>query len=229
MRAKDELPYVICHMIPSVDGRIVTDRWKLPRAAWGIYEEAAAELKGDAWLIGRVSMEGYAGGKAPRLAGPVPAGDYVAPHKAKKFAIALDPSGKLVFRSADIDGEHIIVVLSGRATAAHKAYLRSRGISYLMGGKVSIDQRGVLRRLRSGFGIKRLLLEGGGHINGAMLKAGLIDELSLLVAPVADGANGIPTLFDSGIKARSAARLKLLSCKSAAGGVVWLRYRVLKG
>lgn len=222
-------PYVICHMIPSVDGRIVTGRWRLPHAAWGHYEKTAAALKGDAWIIGRVSMEPYAGrGSAPRAAGPVPAGDFIAPHKAKSFAIALDPSGKLAFKKADIDGEHVIAVLTGKASESHKAYLRAKGVSYLIGGRDSINLRDVLGRLRADFGIKRLLLEGGGRINGTMLKAGLIDELSLLIAPVADGANGTPTLFDSGTRSRTPDSLKLLSCKALAGGVVWLRYKVIK-
>jgi len=224
---KETMPYVICHMIPSVDGRIVTGRWPLPDAAYGCYERAAASFKADAWLIGRVSMAPYSGrGRVPRSAAPVPAGDFIAPHKAKSFAIALDPSGKLAFKKADIDGEHVITVLTGRASEAHKAYLRSTGVSYLIGGRETIDLRGVLRRMRSKFGIKKVLLEGGGKINGAMLKAGLIDELSLLMAPVADGTNGAATLFDSGEERHKAARLKLLSCETLAGGVVWLRYKV---
>ena len=103
-------------------------------------------------------MAPYAGGgRVARQAGPVPPGDFTAPHKARSFAIALDPSGKLTFRSADIDGEHVIAVLTGRATNAHKAYLRGKGVSYLIGGRRAIDLRGVLRRLRSRFGIRKLL------------------------------------------------------------------------
>ena len=40
------------------------------------------------------------------------------------------------------------------------------------------------------------MLEGGGRINGGMLRAGLIDEVSVLVAPVVDGRIGTPALFD---------------------------------
>ena len=229
MPTKNALPYVICHMTPSVDGRIVTGRWTLPRAAAGQYERTAAVFKADAWMIGRVSMVPYvSGGRITRQAGPVKPGDFVAPHQAKSFAVALDPSGKLAFRSADIDGEHVIAVLTGRAKDEHKAYLRSMGVSYLIGGRETIDLRGVLRRLRSRFGIRKLLLEGGGRINGTMLKAGMIDELSLLFAPVADGTNNIATLFDSGEERHAAAKLKLISCKPVAGGIVWLRYKVLK-
>jgi riboflavin biosynthesis pyrimidine reductase len=119
-------------------------------------------------------------------------------------------------------------VLTGRAADAHKAYLRGKGVSYLIGGRQAIGLRGVLRRLRSRFGIRKLLLEGGGKINGSMLKAGLIDELSLLIAPVADGTTDIATLFDSGPQSHAAAGLKMISCKPIAGGIVWLRYKVLK-
>ena len=38
--------------------------------------------------------------------------------------------------------------------------------------------------------MKRLLLEGGGGTNGAFLRAGLIDELSLILCPAVDGAKG---------------------------------------
>jgi hypothetical protein len=62
------------------------------------------------------------------------------------------------------------------------------------------------------FKIKKLLLEGGGKINGAMLGAGLIDGLSLLVAPVADGSMGTPTLFDLETPRRTP-KLELLSTR----------------
>ena len=100
------------------------------------------------------------------------------------------------------------------------------GISYIFGGEKELDLKGVLEKLRKRFGIRRLLLEGGGGINGSMLRAGLIDELSILVVPVADGSTGTPTLFDVGASPASAAKLTLMSAKKLKGSVVWLRYRV---
>ncbi|MBS1857447.1 MAG: dihydrofolate reductase family protein [Acidobacteria bacterium] len=46
------------------------------------------------------------------------------------------------------------------------------------------------------FGVRRLLLEGGGHINGAFLEAGLLDEVGLLIAPEIDGRHDVPAVFD---------------------------------
>jgi len=54
-------PYVICHMVPSVDGRIVTARWSLSAHVYAEYERTARTFGAQAWLIGRISMEPYAG------------------------------------------------------------------------------------------------------------------------------------------------------------------------
>ncbi len=55
---------------------------------------------------------------------------------------------------------------------------------------------------REDFGVRRLLLEGGGYINGALLDAGLVGEVSLLIAPGLDGSNDVPTIFD-GVRSHS--------------------------
>jgi riboflavin biosynthesis pyrimidine reductase len=99
-------------------------------------------------------------------------------------------------------------------------------VSYLFGGKSRIDLSRVLQKLRGRFGIRKLLLEGGGTINGSFLAADLIDELSILVAPVADGSIGTPTLFDDAHRHTRARNSKLLSIEMRGGDIVWLRYRV---
>ena len=108
-------PYVICHMVPSIDGRIVTDRWDMPRTIHSEYERTARTFDADAWMLGRISTEPYAG-KAPlqtsKASSPIPRTDFVAQTRAPGFAIALDPLGKLAWTSASIDGAHVISVLS---------------------------------------------------------------------------------------------------------------------
>ncbi len=226
---KSERPYVICHMVPSVDGRIVTDKWDLPEATLAEYERSAATFEADAWIIGRVSMEPYAGrAKLPTRSAPerIPRTDFVARSDAPSYAIAIDPSGKLRWQSGSIDEEHVITVLAENVPDRYLAHLRSKGVSYLFGGKTRVDLRTVLRKLRARFGIRKLLLEGGGNINGSFLTAGLIDELSLLLAPVADGGIGTPSLFDARQGPGPARRLKLLSVEQRRGDMLWLRYKV---
>ncbi|HEU4887356.1 MAG TPA: RibD family protein [Thermoanaerobaculia bacterium] len=221
-------PYVICHMLPSIDGRIVLRDWKLPNATRE-YERTAATFEADAWIIGRISMEPYAGKArvpARRNRERIAREDFIAGHDASSYAIAIDPSGKLTWRASDIDGEHVITILTESVPDDYLAFLQSKGVSYLFGGKSRIDLAKVLQKLRSRFGIKKLLLEGGGKINGSFLAANLIDELSILVGPVADGSIGTPSLFDVEDRRAPARNLKLLAVEKRAGGIVWLRYKV---
>ncbi|QSQ26191.1 RibD family protein [Pyxidicoccus parkwayensis] len=222
-------PYVICHMVPSVDGRIVVKHWGLPKGVVGEYEATAGTFDADAWIIGRVSMEPYAGkSRVPkrRDSRPIPRTDFIARRDAEAYAIALDPSGKLTWKSASIDEEHVITVLTEAVSDDYLAFLQARGVSYVFGGKTRLSLPRVLQKLRKEFGIKKLLLEGGGKINGSFLAADLIDELSILVAPVADGGVGTPSLFDVKPGRGPARNLKLVSVEQRRGDLLWVRYKV---
>ncbi|MFP2958463.1 RibD family protein [Myxococcus sp. 1LA] len=222
-------PYVICHMVPSLDGRIVTKSWKLSARAMGEYERTAETFDADAWMIGRISMEPYAGkAKVPaRKAGePIPRTDFIAKRDAESYAIALDPSGKLTWKSGSIDEEHVITILTEQVSDDYLAFLQSKGVSYLFGGKTDLNLKKVLEKLRKEFSIKRLLLEGGGKINGSFLAADLIDELSILVAPIADGSIGTPSLFDAKEGKGPTRHLKLVSFERRSGDMLWLRYKL---
>jgi 2,5-diamino-6-(ribosylamino)-4(3H)-pyrimidinone 5'-phosphate reductase len=221
-------PHVICHMLPSLDGRIVTRGWDL-KAATREYEKTAATFAADGWIIGRISMEPYSGKArvpARKRGGRITRRDFLADHDATSYAIAIDPSGKLTWRKSDIDGEHVITVLTESVTDDYLAFLQAKGVSYIFGGRSRVDLARVLRKLRTHFGIRKLLLEGGGKINGSFLAANLIDELSILVAPIADGSIGSPTLFDVENRRIPARNLKLLSMEQRSGNIVWLRYEV---
>jgi riboflavin biosynthesis pyrimidine reductase len=216
-------------MVPSVDGRIVTRGWRLSRGLLAEYERTASTFAAEAWIIGRVSMEPYAGRArlpAASRGERVPRTDFVARDDAPSYAVAIDPSGRLRWESGSIDREHVVTVLTEHVPDRYLAFLRTQGVSYLFGGKRRISLPKVLRKLRAHFGIRTLLLEGGGKINGSFLAAGVIDELSLLIAPVADGSVGTPTLFDAPKGPGPARHLKLLSVERRRGDLLWVRYRL---
>jgi 2,5-diamino-6-(ribosylamino)-4(3H)-pyrimidinone 5'-phosphate reductase len=178
-------------------------------------------------------MSGFAKGSAPVPASAaIPKTDYIAPHSETSFAIALDAGGKLYWNRSDISGDHIIIVLTERVSADYLAHLQANRISYIFGGLDSLDLPVVLDKLATKFPIKTLLLEGGGKINGSMLNAGLIDEVSLLVAPVTDGSMGTAALFDVVDQVSTGAsgvRWKLNSIDRRADDVIWLRYTLDRG
>jgi riboflavin biosynthesis pyrimidine reductase len=216
-------------MFTSIDGRIVLTRWGIGPMATKAYERTAATLNGDGWIIGRISMEPYAGkARVPKTTRKIARKDFIASHDADSYAIAIDPSGKLTWRSNDIDGEHVITILTEGVSDDYLAFLQSKGVSYLFGGRTKIDLKRVLSKLARHFGIKRLLLEGGGKINGSFLAAGLIDELSVLVGPIADGGIGTPTLFDAKEGLGTARRMKLQSVERLESDIVWLRYKMMR-
>jgi len=214
-------------MAPSIDGRIAGVGSL--RSLSAAYERTAEKFDADAWIIGRVSMEPYAGKtRVPRrkVRSRIPRKDFIADSNAESYAIAIDSSGKLTWKSNAIDEAHVITVLSERVSDDYLAFLQSRRVSYLFGGRTNLDLGKVLVKLRKKFGIRKLLLEGGGKINGSFLAADLIDELSVLIAPVADGSVGTPTLFDVEAGAGPARKLRLISVQTLKGDLVWLRYKI---
>ena len=237
MNSRPARPRVICHMATSVDGRIVVDGWPdvASSAVRREYEQVHASYGADGWICGRVTMEPFA--KALRsdeevgreYAGSVAREDFHAPGEHDSFAFAIDTRGRLAWSSNDIDGDHVVAILSERVSEDYLAFLRERDVSYLLAGARDVDLPLALEKSGATFGVRTLMLEGGGKINGAMLRAGLIDEVSLLVAPVADGRIGTPALLDVEGDGVAPGALALLSVEQRADGVVWLRYQVENG
>ncbi len=225
-------PHVTCHMLGSVDGKIKQNIWGL-KDHHKYFEEPAAKIKADAWLVGRVTMQEFSSKKShPRKRGrlQIPPGDFVGKHHVKTYAVVIDPSGKCNWDSNMVSTEHVIEVLTEKVPASYLDHLRSKNVSYVFGGKQTLDLALVLEKLNRLFGIKRLRIDGGGHVNGSFLKAGLIDEFSLVLAPFADGTTGAPTVFEveKGYGKRMATRFKLKSVKRIFEDFLWIRYDVVK-
>jgi riboflavin biosynthesis pyrimidine reductase len=227
-------PYVICHMCTTIDGKILGQRWhRLPRVgdSTKLFETTAASFGIGAWLVGNTTMKEFAGPpmRLPRATGSVDRKDHLAEAGAGRFAIGVDAKGVLRFQRPDVNGDHIVVLVSEQVSDAYLAHLRAAGVSYLFCGREHVDVRRAMRKIGGRLGLRKLMLEGGGAFNGSALAAGEIDEISQVIVPIADGGTGIASLFDiPGPPPRmAAARLRLMRHRTLPGGFVWLRYRVL--
>ena len=123
-----------------------------------------------------------------------------------------------------------LCIVSEDASTEYLDYLRNLGISYIASGKGSIDLKRAVEILYNEFGVKRLGVLGGGKINGGFLAAGIVDELSLMIAPGIDGRSGQPALFD-GIENKAGflpIKLELKDISNFDNGVIWIRYEILK-
>jgi riboflavin biosynthesis pyrimidine reductase len=225
-------PRVICHMMASVDGRILTDGWPQSDEGRRQYEVVHEGYEPDAWLCGRVTMEAHfaqgtrSDAEIAREHDGAPREDFRAPGEHESFAFAVDSSGRLAWDTNDIDGDHVVAILSQRVSDEYLAFLREAGVSYILAGAREVDLSVALEKIGSRFGVRTLMLEGGGKINGGMLRAGLVDEVSVLLAPVVDGRMGTPALFDFTEDGVPRYRLALDSVEQRADDVLWLRYRV---
>jgi len=226
-------PYVLCHMVTSVDGRIWGSRWR-PKAnvVPNLFEKLHDQMGGGSWLCGRVTAQEFAKGKGlvyPATEKKFPRENWYADRAAKTWGIFLDAHGKAVWHRRDVGGDAILVILTEAVPDSHLAGLQSDGVSYIFAGKTEIDLAAALETLNRELGIERLMLEGGGGANGALLRAGLVDELSLVICAVIDGSTGGPIVFNSGDTDLGPAPIEsmtLISHEVLDKGAVWLRYRL---
>lgn len=227
-------PHVICHMMSPLDGQLVVNQWsastgRSPDDLVAEYDRVHDDLECDAWIAGRAVGEEFADGQPhpPSDHGPVARPVHVARAGAADYAILIDQDGKLHWSGPETYGAPIIMVLGRDVADAHLAELAADGISYIVAEGETIDLATVLEILSDRFGIKRLLLEGGGHTNGTFFKAGLVDEISLLLFPAIGGRSNSPTLFEAGDSGLADhVRLSMSGNEMRRNGVVHLRYAV---
>src|SRR3982751_3292603 len=94
-------PYIICHMLSSVDGKIDGASLK-GLTADGEYEATGAQLNGDAWICGRTTMQQHFADPEPFIpSSRSPAGPRAVrvARRAESYAIAVDTLGKLRWSS----------------------------------------------------------------------------------------------------------------------------------
>lgn len=90
-------------------------------------------------------------------------------------------------------GEARIVIFTTNQTSSIKIeLLRSRGVDVFVHENPRVDLAKALETLHE-LGVKRLMVEGGGTLNFELLRLGLVDELSVYVAPMIFGGESAPT------------------------------------
>jgi riboflavin-specific deaminase-like protein len=124
----------------------------------------------------------------------------------------------------------IIILTTGRIPKSRLARLGTLTDEVKICGATELDFSAALQWLREKWNVRRLLCEGGGELNGALFKAGLIDEVHITLCPILLGGRHAPTLADgAGVaKLADAAHFRLASMKrnGAARFLVYRRSRV---
>lgn len=241
MNQNTNRPYIFCHMLTSIDGKIMGTYMDTPEA-----EEAGEHFynisfgknpyyKHQGWLSGRITTDdNFTFYEKPALeenAPPVPAGNFIA-KTAPMYYVSIDPEGKLGWKNETLTyGDthaHIIEALTEKASNYYKAFLRNLGISYIVAGATTIDYDALLSTLKNDFNIETLMLGGGAVLNWSFIQEGLCDEVSLVIAPVADGSEKTPALFSTrkGLTVDRPVGFSLEHMGKMSGDSIWLRYKV---
>ncbi len=199
-------PYVICHMLQSIDGKIAGGffREKQTLELAKIYSNISKDYNGDAIIYGTTTaQEMFSSSKtAPVLnQNPIQKIDYICKGDKNKWLVVIDPQGQIsfdqsVYQNPRLKDKNLIVILTENISSQYLETLKSLNISYLFTGKDDIDLRLALEKLYDLFSIKKLLLQGGGITNTYFIKEDLIDELSLVVSPVVSGEEKQPNIFE---------------------------------
>jgi riboflavin biosynthesis pyrimidine reductase len=231
-------PFIICHMGTSIDGRLHPSRFTSAAAGVssdvlrGHYERIHESFEADGWIVGRKTMSEMAKGSERAIANASKVAREAHPgnRNGRKLAIGIDPSGRVHYGKDNVGGDHAVAVLGEQVTDTHLAELRTDGVSYVFAGPKGDDLAAAMERIGSIFGVRKLLLEGGGNINGAFLKHKLIDEFSTLIFPGVDGVAGTQSIVDyhgpEGDRPGVGQALRLTHCETLEGGMVWLRHAV---
>ncbi len=200
-------PYVICHVLTSVDGKIDGEYMSAPECAEALEEYARLRKEFDcsAVLYGTTTMlGGYSDGLAlniPRCEDKISREDFIAPNDEKNYIVSVDPKGVLGFNSGHIENKnrpraHVIEVLLETVSDDYLAYLRNVGASYVFAGIDGLNCGLMLEKLYRLFGIERLLAAGGGLMNWSLVQDNMVDELSIVIAPAADGNSEAASIFE---------------------------------
>ena len=199
-------PYVICHMLQSIDGKIAGGffREKQTLELAKIYSDISKDYNGDAIIYGTTTaQEMFSSSKTSPVLNqkPIQKMDYIYKDDKNKWIVVIDPQGQIsfdqsVYQNPRLKDKNLIVILTENISSQYLETLKSLNISYLFTGKDEIDLSLALEKLYDLFSIKKLLLQGGGITNTYFIKEDLIDELSLVVSPVVSGEEKQPNIFE---------------------------------
>ncbi len=219
------LPRVILHNAVSLDGRV---DWITPDV--GLFYRLAAVWQEDCTLAGSDTIL--------RAQQSVPAEDDQTFQPAENAAGDTRPLLAIVDSRGRVRTWHYwrkqpqwrdaVALCTARTPAAYLDYLRERRIETIVAGDYHVDLRAALEELNARFGVKTVRADSGGALNGALLRAGLVDEVSLLVHPALVGGTSPRSFFraDDLVTPEGVIHLHLTHFEPLPEGIVWLRYEV---
>lgn len=177
-------------------------------------------------------VEGYCNGKTKHNTGEALGEfkDHQARTEAETYIVSLDPEGTLFFEKGELVRKnrapaHVIQVLTGAVSQEYLDELQAHGVSWIWGGETSIHLPLVLEILENIWGIHRLMVAGGGICDWSFARENLLDELSIVLAPVASANEDDASVFRAFGGAENLSRAYVLKeAVPQEDSALWLHY-----
>jgi riboflavin-specific deaminase-like protein len=198
-RPKPQLPFVLVNMAMTADGKIATANRAVSSFSSPRDHEHLLELRAtvDAVMAGGRTVDSAAINLGP---GPARFRRQRLKNGHSEFNLRVIVSGSgSVNPDAEVFRHHfspILILTTGRASKARQHRLRTLAEHVKVCGQRAINFRAALYWLRRQWGVKRLLCEGGGELNAALFRAGLVDEVHLTICPKIFGGRNAPTIAE---------------------------------
>ena len=221
--------YVTCHMVMSLDGKIDGMYHDAPNSekAGEYYYDVIFEL-GSSMAGGRVTTQMYSSQPeidyAKYQGVEVPEGDHIVKKEDGHYCFVYDREGKCQWDApttamGDVTMQ-IVEVVTHNARQEYLAHLRSIGVAYIFADTVKES----LKKMKTLFGVEKLVLTGGAAINGGFLNEDMIDELSIVTMPYVEGGRDTKALVDTGGQFNASA-FAFAEAKPLPGGAVHLIFK----
>jgi len=220
-------PKVIIYNATSLDGRI--DSFE---ADVGLYYRLAGTWGEDATLVGSGTMfkPGRDREEGPEEGYEPPERD---PGDTRPLLVVPDSLGRVRSWNSIRSWPYwrdVLVLVSRSTPREYLDYLDGKRVRHAAIGRDHVDLRAALALLAKRYGVRVVRVDSGGTLNGALLREGLVDEVSVLLHPTLVGGTGVRPLVVGPDPASpdEAVALRLTRMERQKGGIVWLRYKVVK-
>jgi len=213
-------PYVVLHNSVSLDGRLTGFEVDL-----GCHYELMLSYAPDVHLAGSNTILANDIPPNSKDCPPLPAMDA---NDTRMLLVIPDSRGRVRCWGGLLEAGYWrggLALYTKQTPKDYLKYIKRLGLDHMLAGEKKVDLASALEKLYSDFGLRRVVMDSGGILNGVMLQQGLVDEISLLVHPLLVGKKNSTPLA---VFRKKTVSCELIKAEKKGSQLLWLRYRVQK-
>jgi len=199
----------------------------------GLYYEIASRFDEDAMLSGSNTILAMPTEEEPEEGDEMAEPPETGADGARRLLVVVDSRGRgrnWPFLQKQPYWRDVVALCSGTTPQSHLEYLDREHVAYIVTGEEHVDLRAALEELNVRYGVQKVRVDSGGILNGLLLRAGLVDEVSVLIDPSLVGGMSPRSILTAPdlTSSEGVIGLRLVHLERFEGDVVWLRYEVAK-